>query len=350
MKKVLVAVSGGLDSAATVLLLKRQGFEVAAVTLDMIGNNDNLAVVHDLCARMDIPLFTEDVRGRFAENVADYFLQEYMRGRTPAPCSVCNPQIKWKILSEVADREGYHYISTGHYVNITEHNGRRYISKGCDVVKDQSYYLWDLGQEILSRAMTPLGERTKSEIRLIMNASGFGDLSVKKESMGVCFLGKGGHTELLEREVSGIERLRNGEVVDRSGVVIGRHSGYPFYTVGQKRGFETTSQGDHYILRIDAENNRLTVGKIEDLYFNRLRLGRVRIIDQNEFLTSEKIKIKIRGLGLNPRGYCAVSLENGRFTVTIKDPAYAPAPGQPVVFYIDDRVIGGGILEEFDNI
>lgn len=346
MKKILVALSGGVDSAATALILYERGYLVTAVTFDLTGDTQAIESTRRLAERLKIPLIVEDVRKAFRQEVVDYFTDGYLRGETPAPCSVCNPRIKWETLKKVADRERIPLIATGHYVRTTEQNGHRYVTEGVDPVKDQSYYLWDLDQEILKRAVTPLGDFTKAQVRELMDFWGYTDLTARRESMGVCFLDKEGYAGLLRREVPDIDRLDGGEVADESGRVIGTHCGYPFYTVGQKRGFTLFEpEEERYILEIDPARNRLIVGEREKLWQTRLRVRDYRIVDPGEFFSTDKLKVKVRGLGINPEGFCTVREAGGTLIVDVPSKAYAPAKGQPVVFYIDNRVVGGGYLQ-----
>lgn len=345
MKRILVALSGGLDSAATALILYERGYHVTAVTFDLTGDVANVESTRRLAERLKIPLIVEDVREAFRQEVQRYFIAGYMRGETPAPCSVCNPRIKWETLRQVADRERIPLISTGHYVRIAEQNGAHYVAQGVDPVKDQSYYLWDLDQAILRRAVTPLGDFTKAQVRELMDFWGYTDLTAKKESMGVCFLDKTGYAGFLRRSVPDLDRLDGGEVIDTAGRIIGTHAGFPFYTVGQKRGFTLDDpQAERYVLEIDAERNRLIVGEIDSLYTDTLLLRDTRITDPAEFFSTDRLQVKVRGLGLNPEGFCTVSPTPDGLAVHIPAKAYAPAKGQPVVFYIGDRVVGGGFL------
>ncbi|MCD8186336.1 MAG: tRNA-specific 2-thiouridylase, partial [Rikenellaceae bacterium] len=237
MKTVLVALSGGIDSAATALILYERGYRVTGITFNLTGDEQAIAATEKLAERLRIPLVVEDVRQDFEREVQRYFIEGYMRGETPAPCSVCNPKIKWKTLTQAADRLGIERIATGHYIRLSRWSGFYFVRRGIDPVKDQSYYLWDLEQHTLRRALTPLGDFTKAQIRELMKLWDFPDLAQKKESMGVCFLDQTGYAGFLCRAVPRIDRLQGGEVTDRQGRVIGTHSGYPFYTVGQKRGF-----------------------------------------------------------------------------------------------------------------
>lgn len=337
-------MSGGIDSAATALILKRRGYAVTGVTFDFTGNEEALASASLLAERLGIRLLTEDLREEFDKEVVGYFTEGYLRGETPAPCSYCNTRMKWRKLAEIADRHGILNIATGHYIRITSRDGLFYVTQGVDPVKDQSYYLWNLGQHILSRALTPLGNYTKMEIRSLMEAAGFPEMSRRKESMGVCFLDKEGYVPFLKKRVPQTVSLEGGVVVDREGHMIGSHEGYPFYTVGQKKGFDLSVPGNWYVLDIDPEKNRLVAGPIEELHCKRLSVRDYYLTDPEGFFSSEQISVKIRGLGLNPQGYCRMEKHGEELIVYLSSMAYAPAKGQPVVFYQGDDVVGGGYL------
>lgn len=351
MKKILVALSGGIDSAATALILKEQGYDVTGVTFDLTGDPASIMSARSLSERLGINLLTEDARERFGNEIIRYFIDSYMKGETPAPCSLCNPSVKWRTLKAVADREGFPLFATGHYIRIVEDNGRLYVARGIDPAKDQSYYLWGLDQETLRRAVTPLGPLTKNEVRAKMSEAGFSDLAAKKESMSVCFLKGTTYHDFLRERIPEIDKYAGGDVIDNMGSIIGRHNGYPFYTVGQKRGFELFDGKEKYITGIDPSGNRLIAGDAGELYTDRLLVGSLAAADIDRLLCSREVSVMIRGFGWNPKGFCKLSInKNGKLSVITDEAVYAPAKGQPVVFYIGDMVVGGGILEKSGNI
>lgn len=331
MEKILIGISGGIDSAAATILLQQQGYEVIALWIDMLGSLEQRAKVVALCERLGARLIIEDVKERFEREVVHLTLSEHQAGRTPSPCAVCNVRVKWSVLSEVADREGIFRIATGHYVRIVERAGQHYVARGIDPAKDQSYYLSGLGEEILARAVMPLGEMRKSEVRQFLANEGLDELASGAESQGLCFVERGYGNFLRERLA-----VREGEVIDVRGEVVGRHDGYQLYTIGQKRGFESSIHGE--VRRIDAANNRLEVG--EPMMTRSIECDGM---DFRPFDPTLPISVVVRGLGRNPKGYAHITPMGERLTIDLlDDSAWAVAEGQPVVLYCDDLVISRG--------
>ena len=334
---VVLGFSGGIDSATAVGRLRDAGYGVVAVTLDTLGDEKMLQCAQSRARELGVLHVVKDVRKAFKESIIQYFADSYMAGRTPAPCTVCNSAIKWKYLLEEADRLGVDAIATGHYFNIEQYNGHYYVARAKDSRKDQSYYLWGLSQEVLKRALTPMGEVIKEEVK-----RNFAD---KRESMGLCFLAGMGYREYMEQNYPAA--VREGEIVDMAGEVVGRHSGVAFYTIGQKRGLDVSLSGV-CIVGIDAERNRLIVGPNENLYHKTLEIAECNIVNKEEFTTSDDVLVVIRGIGRNPEGFMRRAEEiDGGYRIHLDDPAWAPAVGQPVVFYRQNRVIGGGILSRY---
>ena len=337
-KRVVLGFSGGIDSATAVRLLQQQEYEVEALTLDTTGDEAMLATAAARAQDLGIEHRMLDVRIEFKRSIIDYFTRSYMAGRTPAPCTVCNPLIKWHHLISEADRLGIEYVATGHYFNIERCNNHLYVARADDSRKDQSYYRWALSQQILQRALTPMGRIIKEDIR-----HNFTD---RRESMGICFLQGVSYREFITRHHP--EAACAGEVVDNEGKVVGRHDGIAFYTIGQKRGFECSLQGVA-IVAIDSVRNRLVVGPNSNLYHHNLTISDCNIVDKEEFIFSPDVSIVIRGIGRNPEGFLRkVEPTERGYRLQLDDAAWAPAVGQPVVFYRQNRVLGGGIIEHFD--
>ncbi|MBO7235774.1 MAG: argininosuccinate synthase [Alistipes sp.] len=335
MKSVLLGFSGGIDSTSAVELLRSEGYRVVALTIDTMGDVAMLERAELGAKTLGVEWYSIDAKARFEHDIIDYFCREYAAGRTPAPCTRCNTHIKWQILLDEANRLGIEHIATGHYFQIEEHGGKFYVAKGIDLAKDQSYYLWGLSQEVLSRAITPMGKKIKSEVKeSFVN---------KSESMGVCFLCRRPYSEFLEQR--GVEMLP-GDIVDGNGVVCGRHNGIARYTIGQKRG-EGIPEG-YRVINIDSKTNIIEVGDSSKLYKSKLYITDCNVVDDSELLSSNDIAIKIRGIGKNPQLPVVIERYNCGYQITLSDMAYAPAIGQPLVLYRDNLVIGGGIVDSFE--
>ncbi len=336
--RVLLAFSGGIDSSAAVGILRREGFDVEVMTIDMMGDEALVVKAASAAERLGVKFHLVDGRELFSREIVDDFVEEYLSGRTPAPCTRCNTLIKWRLLVECADRLGIHYIATGHYFRVEEHRGLAYVRRGNDPKKDQSYYLWGVPQEALSRAVTPMGELIKAEVKLGSDE--------QRESMGVCFLGGRPYSEFL---CSRCGELAVGEVVNTSGEVVGRHNGIARYTIGQRRG-EGIPSGLR-VVGLDGERNVVTVGDNRLLFHTRLIVDSCYFVDPEEVVSSTEVSVMIRGIGLNPEGYASVkviestSSDGVTAEITLSNPAWAAAAGQPVVLYIGDRVVGGGYLK-----
>lgn len=334
-RSVILGFSGGIDSTSAVDVLREQGYRVIALTIDTMGDSTMLEKAEQRAKELGVEWHAVDAKAMFERDIIEYFCNEYTSGRTPAPCTRCNTHIKWQILLTEANRLGVEYIATGHYFNIEQHNDKYYVAKALDSNKDQSYYLWGLPQEILSRAIAPMGSKIKSEIK-----EGFKD---KSESMGICFLCRRPYAEFLESR--GIE-MQSGDIVDEMGRVCGRHNGIARYTIGQKRG-EGIPEGKR-VIDIEPHANIIRVGDNSMLYKSKLYITDCNIVDECELLTAKNITIKIRGIGKNPELPVSIERYKDGYMITTTDKAYAPALGQPLVLYRDNLVIGGGIVDSFE--
>lgn len=357
---VLVALSGGLDSAAVVLLLREAGYRPRALFLDMLDSPAERERAMATAEALEVELHIEPVADLFRKEIIDYVLSEHAAGRTPAPCSRCNPRVKWRILASVADRLGIWHIATGHYVRVVTSvfggEGHSYFRRGIDPAKDQSYYLWDVPEELVKRAVMPLGDYTKAEVRLILQERyGLAEVAGRRESMGVCFLGGRKYADFLRDSLpEGV--VRPGSVEDASGRVVGVHEGVPLYTAGQKRGFSLFPCVSNLsvplaVVGADPQRNVLLVDEDEALYSRVLFLRDWRAVSGIELLSPlvwPELRVMVRGIGRNPIGGSMLTvLPDGRIRLELSDDrAWALAPGQPIVFYLNDRVVGGGILDE----
>ena len=334
-QSVLLGFSGGIDSCTSALRLIAEGYHVVALTIDTMGDEAMLHKARTKAEEIGAEWLMYDAREEFKREIIDYFCQEYAMGHTPAPCTRCNPLIKWRTLLNEANRLGIKRIATGHYFNIERRDERYYVTKGIDESKDQSYYLWGLSQEILSRAIAPMGNAIKSDVK-----QAFKD---KSESMGICFLNGLPYAEFLRNR--GID-MPDGDIVTRNGEVCGRHNGIARYTIGQRRGVGIPE--GMRVIGIDATHNHIIVGENELLFHNQLHIAHCNIVDEEELLTAKDITVKIRGIGRNPQLPVSVEATPSGYIVNTQDPAWAPAIGQPLVFYRNNWVIGGGIVVDFN--
>ena len=308
--RVLVAMSGGIDSSLAAVLLHEQGYEVIGMTmktwdyassgsskketgccsLDSINDARNIAV------SLGFPHYILDIRNEFGDYVIDHFTNEYLAGRTPNPCVLCNTHIKWDALLRRADKLGCDYIATGHYANVREENGRYVISRGLDTNKDQSYALWGVSQESLSRTLFPLGHLRKTEIREMAMERGFVELVSKSESYEICFVPDNDYRGFLKRRVDGLEdSVKGGNFVLEDGTVVGQHEGYPFYTVGQRKGLGIALGYPVFVVEIRKVSNEVVLGTFDELsrdgmYVNQLVMGKYASLQGERFDTLTKVR------------------------------------------------------------
>lgn len=343
-KKVLLGMSGGTDSSVAAMLLQDQGYDVTGVTFrfyEVDGNTAYLDEAAALASRLGISHHICDVRKEFEENIVSYFISEYMSGRTPVPCIVCNNTFKWPLMTKIADEWGIPYISTGHYVQSAEIGNRFYLKAGADPDKDQSFFLWGLSESLIKRMLLPLGGLTKSEVRNIARERGFSRIATRKDSLGVCFC-PGDYRSFLKERL-GKEAFSSGFYEDENGKILGKHSGYPFYTVGQRRGLGLNFQHPVFVKEICAETNRVVLAPLSGMYKNRMELKDVNVIDLSDFDGRHPVTCRIRYRKQNTP--CQVIFLPGRKAeVRFCEPVNSVAPGQAAAFYMGDRLLGGGII------
>ena len=359
-KRVVVAMSGGVDSSVAAGLLVEQGYDVIGVTMkthryeDVGGNTGNessccsLDGINDarrIAATLGFPHYVLDFGEPFGKEVIDNFVAEYLAGRTPNPCVICNRKIKWEELLKKAESLGAEAIATGHYarVRLDKQSDRYVVSRGRDAAKDQSYALWGLTQKSLARTLFPLAELTKTETRECAGRLGL-PVAGKGESFEICFIPDDDYERFLKDRVPGLaNRVEGGEVVF-DGKVIGHHHGFPFYTVGQRKGLGIATGQPVYVTGIDHVNNRVTVGMEEALYHRVLMAREVNMIKYTDCTMPRNVKAKIRYKD-EGGGATVQTLGGGKAWVEFESPRRAITPGQSVVFYEDDDVIGGGIID-----
>jgi tRNA-specific 2-thiouridylase len=360
-KKVVVGMSGGVDSSVAACLLAEQGYEVIGITMktwdyDMAGLSHSSKKETGCCSLESINdarsvavskgflHYTIDFRDDFGEAVIDYFKSEYLHGRTPNPCVMCNTKVKWESLLQRARLLGADYIATGHYARVKEIDGRYRLFKGKDSNKDQSYVLWGISQEALSHTIFPLAELTKPEVRDLARKFGL-KVADKGESYEICFIPDNDYERFLKETIPTLERdVAGGKILDKNGRELGKHRGYPFYTIGQRKGLGITTPEPVYVTEIHYETNTIVVGKDEDLFHNTLIANQVNWIAFREL--SEPIRCEAKIRYKDKPEPCTVSREqNGAVWVKFDQPKRAITPGQAVVFYNGDEVLGGGFIE-----
>jgi tRNA-specific 2-thiouridylase len=356
--RILVAMSGGIDSSVTSVLLHEQGYEVVGITMktwDYASSGggkretgccslDSINDARSIAVSKGFPHFILDIREEFGEHVIDDFVGEYLAGRTPNPCVKCNTHIKWEALLKRADMLDCEFIATGHYANIRKENGRAVISKGLDSTKDQSYVLWGVSQECLTRTIFPVGNFQKSEIKNMAREMGFHELANKPESYEICFIPDNDYRSFLKRRVQGIEeKLDGGLFINSKGEIIGRHRGYPFYTIGQRKGLEVAVGEPLYVTAIKPETNTVVLGKESELERYEMWVHDINLVKYSSLKSPVEATTKIR---YKDKGKPSIIEQfETRMKVTFHEPAKAIAPGQSAVFYEGDDVIGGGFIE-----
>ena len=340
-RRVLVGMSGGIDSTATCLMLREQGYDIVGLTMWVWG--DEPADAYQLAGSMGIEHHVADVREEFRRTIVRYFIDEYRSGRTPNPCVMCNPLFKFRLLMEWADKLGCQFIATGHYVRLEKRNSILYIVAGDDDRKDQSYFLWRLGQDVLRRCLFPLGEYTKMQVRDYLRGKGYTLKAEEGESMEVCFI-KGDYRDFLREHSPEIEReIGPGWFVNSEGVKLGQHKGFPYYTIGQRKGLEIALGKPAYVLKINPQKNTVMLGDAEQLKTRYMLVEQEIFPNEEEFFCSPDLTVRIRYRS-RPIPCEVRRLEDGRLLVHFQEEASAIAPGQSAVFYIGRRVVGGAFI------
>ncbi len=358
--KVLVAMSGGIDSTVTALMLHNEGYEVIGITMKTWDyassgsskketgccNLDSFNDARSAAVQNGFPHFILDIRDEFGDFVVNNFVEEYLAGRTPNPCVMCNTHIKWRALLKRADAMGCDFIATGHYAKIYQHdNGRYVISKGIDDTKDQSYVLWGLQQDLLRRTILPLGQYRKTEIRQMAHDMGYPDLAKKAESYEICFVPDNNYRQFLKTKSPDLEaRVSGGNFLDKTGRVLGKHKGYPFYTIGQRKGLDIAFGKPMYVTSIDPQSNSVVLGDEEDLNRSRMLVRGLNWIKYDTITPGMEAITKIRYK--SPGSLSNIYPENNSVRVEFFEEVKGIAPGQSAVFYEGDDVIGGGIIQQ----
>lgn len=359
-QRVLVGMSGGIDSSAACMLLQEQGYEVVGITMRMWDTRaqftqegqtepSHILEARSLAQRLGIEHHTLDVREAFKQEVVQNFIDEYLQGRTPNPCVLCNLRFKWKYLLEQATLLQCDRVATGHYARIeSDEKGRLFIACGTDEKKDQSYFLWRLGQTELSRTIFPLGGLTKQEIKEYVRQRGFQEKVQKKESMEVCFV-ESDYRDFLRENLPDFDtRVHDGYYIDNTGKPIGRHKGYPLYTIGQRKGLNIALGYPVFVTKINPEKNTVKLGKREELACQAMVVEEFQTPDLPGLLSANPLDIRIRYRSLGQPGKITFADDN-HLIVRFDQPASAVTPGQSAVFYQGDKVLGGGIIASYNT-
>jgi tRNA-specific 2-thiouridylase len=357
-KKVAVGMSGGVDSSVAAYLLKEQGFDVIGVTMQIWQDEEPLAMAENggccglsavddarrVADRLDIPYYVLNFKREFKDKVIDYFIDEYIHARTPNPCIACNRYVKWEALLNRAVELGCDYIATGHYARVCRlDNGRYALQKSAAVRKDQTYALYNLTQEQLSRTLMPVGEYDKEQIRKMAEKIGL-SVAGKPDSQEICFIPDNDYASYIEKEMG--QTFLEGNFVDAGGKVLGKHKGIIHYTVGQRKGLGLSLGAPAFVTELRPETNEVVIGTNEDTFHDRLLADRVNWMSIPELQGERRVTAKIR---YSHQGAPCIIRMTGEDEVECRfdEPVRAITPGQAVVFYDGDIVVGGGTIRSF---
>lgn len=353
-KKVLVGMSGGIDSTAACLMLQEQGYDITGVTMrtwdspsqfSTPGQDlpDHIVEARRLADRLGIPHHVADVREEFRRVVVGNFVDEYLNGRTPNPCALCNPLFKFRVLTEWADRTGCGLIATGHYSRVELVGGHAYVAAGDDERKDQSYFLWRVGEDVFRRCLFPLGSMTKDDVRRYLHRRGFEAKAREGESMEVCFV-EGDYRDFLRLMVPDLdERIGPGKFVNAAGVPLGVHKGFPYYTIGQRKGLDIALGRPAYVLKLNPEKNTVMLGDADRLKARHMLVEHPRMVDPARFFAEPGLSVRIRYRS-RPIACSVRPVDADRWLVSFAEEASSIAPGQSAVFYSGRRVVGGALI------
>ena len=342
MTKVLVGMSGGVDSSVSVALLKQKGFDVGGVTLTLNESFDteNINDAKAVCEKLGIEHFAVDLKEDFKSFVIDDFINEYIKGNTPNPCIVCNKYIKFGKMLEFAKQNGYDKVATGHYAQIEELNGRFLLKKAKDETKDQTYVLYCLTQEQLAGVVFPLGELSKADVREFAESNNLVNAK-KKDSQDICFVPDGDYAAFIERTADYISE--KGDYINIDGKKLGEHKGVIHYTVGQRKGLGIALGKPMFVISKDAATNKVVLGDENHLFYKNVLVRNVNFIPFDKLENEMPVTAKLR-YSQKAQNAVIKPLSNDEVLIEFEVPQRAPSSGQAAVFYDGDYVVGGGII------
>lgn len=346
-ERVLVAMSGGVDSSVSALILKKSGYDVVGVSLKLLSDKKDdrsccsLSSVEDarkVASILGIPFYVLDAKDIFKKTVIKNFIEEYINGRTPNPCIKCNKFIKFDYLYNIAKELNCKYLATGHYARIKKQNEHFYLIRAKDKNKDQSYFLYILRQEQLKNLLFPVGDLLKDEVRSIAKKFNL-PIHNKKESSDICFIPKKKYAEFIIEKAG--YKPQEGDILDKDKKVIGKHKGIIYYTYGQRKKIGISSSSPLYVISIDKENNTISVGRKDDLLREKVIAKDVNFIVDIEKFSNITCKVRYR----SEETLCKIDKLNSVISITLLKPLWGVTPGQSIVFYSEDIVLGGGIID-----
>ncbi|MCD4746395.1 MAG: tRNA 2-thiouridine(34) synthase MnmA [Bacteroidales bacterium] len=350
-------MSGGLDSSIAALLLQEMGYEVIGITMKHLDYADfkNSNIQRDynsykyiddakaIAEKFGFPHHVLDLSKEFEEKIIKNFIDEYLAGRTPNPCVICNKHIKWDALLQKANHLDCEFIATGHYAQVRYENERYILYKGLDETKEQSYVLWGLSQENLKRTIFPLGKLYKNKIKDLARERKCDNLTKKRESFEICFIPDNDYRGFLKKRVKGLEnKYENGNIISVEGKILGKHKGFPFYTIGQRRGLIIALGEPMYVINTDVQTNTVVIGTKKDLKKNKMSVKDYNLIKYASLPENIEVITKVRYKDKGTPGI--INAHSNLIKVSFNGEVSAIAPGQSAVFYEGDDVVGGGII------